>query len=206
MTHNDDFNISDLWQQNSGQPPRFTPEELRTRVTRFERTIRHRNLREYAAAALVIGVFAYYAWIFPTLLLRVGCGLLIVGTAYVISQLHRRASAKPAPADMGMRSCIDFQRTELARQRDALNAVWSWYLLPFLPGMALFLAGLFQFTKNITESAGRPFHTAAALAGFSIVAACVALVFLLIGLLNHRAARKLQKQIDDLDQLTRNPA
>lgn len=206
MTHNDDSNISDLWQQNSGQPPHFTPEELRARTSRFERTIRRRNLREYIAAAFVLGVFLYYAWIFPTLLLRVGCGLLIAGTAYVISQLHRRASARPAPANMGLQNCLGFQRSELARQRDALNAVWSWYLLPFLPGMAVFLLGLFQFTKNVTEAAGRPFHVAAALAGFSIVVVCITAVFILIGVLNYRAANRLQTQIDELDQFTTDPA
>lgn len=200
-----DSEIRSLWQQPSGDPPRFTPEELRGRISKFETTIRRRNLREYLAAALVLGVFSYYAWIFPTLLLRIGCGLLIVGTAYVIFQLHRRASARPAPVDMGLQNCIDFQRSGLARQRDALNAVWSWYLLPFLPGMAAFLVGLFQFTKNVTEAAGKPFHAGAALVGFAIVAGCMAAIFILIGMLNHRAARKLQSQIDDLDRLTTDP-
>ncbi|WP_109489160.1 hypothetical protein [Occallatibacter savannae] len=206
MTNDFDSRIRGLWQQPSGEPPRFTPEELRRRVASFERVVRHRNLREYLAAAAVIGVFAYYAWLFPTLLLRAGCGLIIVGTVYVIIQLRRRASSTPAPAEMGLRSCIDFQASELARQRDALNAVWSWYLLPFLPGMAVFLIGLFQFTKSVTGAAGRPFHTAAALAGFSIVAGCVAVVFISIGMLNHRAANRLQMQIDDLGRLTRDPA
>lgn len=201
-----DSEIRSLWQQPSGEPPRFAPEELRRKISKFEQTIRRRNLREYVAAAFVLSVFAYYAWIFPTLLLRIGCGLLIVGTAYVISQLHRRASARPAPVDMGLKNCLDFQRSQLARQRDALNAVWSWYLLPFLPGMAVFLMGLFQFTKSITEAAGKPLHAGAALLGFAIVAGCVAAIFILIGILNHRAARKLQSQIDDLDRLTTDPA
>lgn len=206
MNNNGDFNICDLWQQGSGEPPRFTPEEFRGRMSGFERTIRRRNMREYAAAALVMGIFAYYAWIFPTLILRAGCGLIIASTVYVAYQLHRRAASRHAPAEMGMRNCVDFQRSELERQRDALKAVWSWYLLPFLPGMTVFLAGLSQFTKSMTEGAGRPFHTAAALAGFSLVAGCVAAVFVLIWMLNKRTAEKLQKQIDDLDQLTRDVA
>ena len=201
-----DSDLRNAWQQLPGEPPHFTPEELRSRISNFERTIRRRNLREYLAAAFVLGVFAYYAWIFPTLLLRIGCGLLIVGTTYVISQLHRRASARPVPVNMGLQNCLDFQRSQLASQRDALNAVWSWYLLPFVPGMAVFLIGLFQFTKNITEAAGKPFHAGAALLGFAIVTGCVTAIFILIGMLNHRAARKLQLQIDDLDQLTSYPA
>jgi uncharacterized membrane protein YiaA len=175
-------------------------------MSRFERTIRQRNLREYIAAALVIGVFVYYAWIFPTQLLRVGCGLIILGTAYVAYQLHRKAAAHHAPADMAIRNCLDFQRSELSRQRDALKTVWSWYLLPFLPGMAVFLVGLFEFTMHISEAAGRPFHTGAAIAGFSLIAASILIVFVIVFFLNRQAARKLQKQIDDLDRLTHESA
>jgi len=155
MTNDSVSKICEFWQQGSHEPTRFNGEDLRSRMNKFERTIRRRNLREYVAAGLVIGVFAYYGWVFPTLLLRIGCGLLILGTAYVAYQLHRKASARPAPAEMGLRNCVQFQRSELERQRDALRAVWSWYLSPFLPGMSLFLFGLFQFTKNVTEAAGR---------------------------------------------------
>lgn len=206
MTTDPLSHICNTWQQSSGEPSRFTPEQLRGRISKFERTIGRRNLVEYIAAALVIVLFAYYAWVFPVLLLRIGCVLLILGTAYVVYQLHRRASARPAPADMGLRNCIDFQRAELVRQRDALNAVWSWYLLPFLPGMLVFLIGLFHFTMQVTQAAGRAFHTGAAVAGFGLVAGCVALVFLAIWQLNRSAAKKLQNEIDDLDQLTRDSA
>jgi len=41
-------------------------------------------------------------------------------------------------------SCIDFHRSELMRQHDLLATVWSWYLLPFTPGLVVFLIGLTQ--------------------------------------------------------------
>jgi hypothetical protein len=206
MTNDSDFRFCEMWQEGSGEPPRFTPEELRGRITRFERTIKRRNLREYLAAALVIGIFGYYTWMFPTLLLRIGCGLIIAGTAYVIYQLHRRGSTGFAPEDMGLRSCVEFQRSELVRQRDALKTVWSWYLLPFLPGMVVFLLGLFKFTMQVTEAAGRPFPIGAAIAGFGLVAGCIGIVFLVIWLMNRRAAKNLQAEIDNLDRLTRDSA
>ena len=206
MTNDSLRNICNLWQQGSGEPPRFTPDDLRRRLTRFERTIRLRNLREYIAAAFVTGVFFWYSFVFPTLLLRIACGLLIAGTAYVAYQLHRRAASVSVPADLGLQNCLVFQRSEFERQRNALNTVWSWYLLPFLPGMALFIIGLFQFTKRMIEAAGKPFHTGAAVAGFSIVAAGIAIVFIAIWLLNRRAAKKLQVHIDELDRLARDSA
>jgi quinol-cytochrome oxidoreductase complex cytochrome b subunit len=206
MTNDSVSRMCDVWQQGSGEPPRFNPDELRRKMNRFERTIARRNLGEYLAAALVIAVFLYYAWIFPTLTLRVGCGLIVLGTIYVMYQLHRRASARPAPADMGLRSCVDFQRTELERHRDALQSVWSWYLLPFVPGMCIFLFGLFQFAMRVTEAAGRPFHAGIAIAAFALVAGCVGIVFMAVWLLNRWAANKLQIQIDELNRLTHDSA
>lgn len=206
MTNDADTRICQLWQQGFNEPPRFTPEDLRGRASRFERTVWRRNLREYIAAAVVVGVFAYYVWMFPTVLLRAGCGLIIAGCVYVAYQLHRRASARPAPAEMGFQSCLEFQRSELERQRDALKAVWSWYLLPFIPGMIIFLIGLLQFTIRVTEAAGRHFPVRAAAAGYGLVAACVAVVFVVIWLINQKAARKLQLEIDELDLLTRDSA
>jgi len=197
MINDSDSSFCEMWQQGSGEPPRFSPEEL-------QRTIKRRNLREYVAAALVLAVFAYYSWIFPALLLRIGCGLIIAGTGYVIYQLHRRASARPAPADMGFQSCVNFQRSELVRQRDALRGVWSWYLLPFLPGLVVFLLGLFQFTMQVTKAAGRPFPIGPAILGYTLVAGCIGIIFFVIWLMNRKAAKNLQSQIDDLDRLTRD--
>ena len=77
MTNDSVSKICEFWQQGSHEPTRFNGEDLRSRMNKFERTIRRRNLREYVAAGLVIGVFAYYDWVFPTLLLRIGCGLLV---------------------------------------------------------------------------------------------------------------------------------
>ena len=204
MTNDSVSKMCDLWQQSSNESRRFNQDDLRRGMSKFERTIRLRNLREYAAAGLVTAVFAYYGWVFPTLLLRLGCVLLILGTAYVTYQLHRKASARPAPAEMGLRNCVEFRRSELERQRDALRAVWSWYLLPLLPGMGLFLLGLFQFTKSVTEAADRPFHTGAAVLAFIVVAGCIAIVFVAIWLLNRRGANELQKRIDDLNRLTQD--
>jgi hypothetical protein len=204
MTNDSVSNLCHLWRQDSGEPPRFTPEELRSRARNFERTIGRRNLAEYIAAALVIVVFGYYAWIFPTLLLRIGCFLIILGTVYMVYQLHRRASARPMPADLGLQSCVEFQRAELERQRSALRSVWSWYLLPFLPGMGVFLVGLFQFAIRTAEAAGRSFQAGIAIAALSLVAGCVAIVFLVVWRLNRWAARKLQVQIDDLDAIRRD--
>jgi hypothetical protein len=201
-----EFRVEGLWQSQPTEPHKIGHEDFHRRMQKFERKIAWRNIREYAAGALVAVVFGYYAYRFPTLLLRIGCGLLIAGVFYVMYELHRRASAEPAAAELGLSSCVEFQLRQLVRQRDALRSVWSWYLLPFIPGMCLFLCGLFEFAVRVAQAAGHRFHVGAAIASFSLIAGCVAAIFIAIWKLNQWAANKLQVQIDELDALLRNPS
>jgi Flp pilus assembly protein TadB len=101
-------------------------------------------------------------------------------------QLHRRARARPLPEALAG-SLMEFHRAELARQRDALRSVWRWYIGPLVPGLVLFLCG-----RQIENGSWQP-------AAFAIVALLLAGVVVL----NLHAARRLQRQIDKLDQLTR---
>ena len=102
-------------------------------------------------------------------------------------QLHKRGSARLMPADLALTNCLDFHRTELVRQRDLLQSVWWWYLLPFVPGVALIVIG---------RAIERPDRQVLA----AVVAAIAALTFVGVGKLNEHAARKIQQKIDTLDR------
>jgi hypothetical protein len=197
--------VEGLWQRQPTDPQNITLKDFHRRMQKFERKVAWRNIREYVAGVFVAVVFAYYAFRFPTLLVRIGCGLLIAGVFYVMYELHHRASAEPASLELPLNSCAEFQRRQLVRQRDALRSVWSWYLLPFIPGMFVFLCGLFEFVMRLTQAAGTAFHVGAAIASFSLIGAGVAAVFFAIWKLNQWAANKLQSQIDELDALMRSP-
>ena len=110
--------------------------------------------------------------------------LSIVGTVYVIFQLYRRASARPLPADLGLKGSIEFHRMELERQRNLARAVWRWYLLPFVPGFAavLVVTGIDHGVNARLIGAGV----------FSV------LVLVRIRALNKRGARKLDRKIQEL--------
>lgn len=188
--------MKNLWQDQPTELSRISPEELRKVMNKFERRIFWRNLREYAAGAVVIAGFGYSEWKSYALLLRLGSGLVIAGTLYAMYQLHRRASIRPAPADLGLRTCIEFHRKSLERQRDALRTVWSWYLLPFVPGLAVFVIG------SIVNQWIAQGH----LGAISIVSPCfMAAMFFAVWRLNRHAAERLQAQIDDLDALRESP-
>jgi len=192
--------IRGLWQSQPTETPRISPEDLHGKMRKFDRRIFWRNVREHAGGAFVVGVFGFYEWKFPALLLRLGSGLIIAGTLYVMFQLHQRASVRPAPADLGLSTCIEFHRQALERQRDALRAVWSWYLLPLVPGLAVFMIG-----SAVNQWTAHPVHMGSLLRGFGIVAGLVTAVFYAVWRLHQRGADRLQAQIDEMTELCRNP-
>jgi hypothetical protein len=189
-------NMKNLWQSQPAEPTRIRLEDLRKKMNKFDRRIFWRNVREYAAGVMVIAAFGFYEWRLHGLLLRVGSGLMIAGTLYVMYQIHRRASLQSASADLGLSTCIQFHRKSLERQRDALRTVWSWYLLPFVPGFAVFLLG-----STMSQWAAHPGNLGHFVIASLISPTLVAAVFFAIWELNRRAAEKLQTQIDELDAL-----
>ena len=125
---------------------------------------------------------------------------MIAGTVYSMVVLHRNGSARRVPAALVGGSCVDFHRDELRRQRDLLLGVWRWYLLPLVPGLLVFLTGgLVQALQLPGVSARR----GVVLAGFGAVALALALLLLGVAKLNHWAARRLQRELDALEELAR---
>jgi voltage-gated potassium channel Kch len=184
--------VKQAWQASveiAGTPPL---KEVRAGADKFYRAIRWRNLIEYAACAVVVVSFGAYAFTLPTLLQRFGSALVVLATFYTVWQLHRRGSAE-APEMAGTMPLYAFLRAQLVRQRDALKAIFWWYLLPFLPGMALLMAG--SLDAPDTHPDGASWRDAV---GLAVMAA----IFIGVWWLNQLGARKLQKHIDEIDVLT----
>jgi hypothetical protein len=192
--------MKNLWQSQPTEPPKIRPEDFRRKMDKFERRVLWRNMREYAAGVVVIAGFGYFGWKLHGLLIRVGAGLIIAGALTVIVELHRRGSARTAPAELGLSTCIDFHRKSLERQRDALRTVWTWYLLPFVPGLAVFEIG-----SAINQWKAHPVGLEHFVLAFLVSPAIVAAVFFGIWRLNQWAAGKLQKRIDELAALGEGP-
>ena len=172
-----------LWQSQEGESVTMTLEEIRRRAARFESRIWWRNFREYAAGILVI------VWIIASLHVLDGWdllapSLLVAGVIYIMIQLRRRGTARSFPADTNTRSSIEFHRLELERQRDALRTIWSWYLLPLVPGVAAVFA-----VAAVKRGVNAP------LIGRIIL---VVLVFVSVWALNQWVARKLNRKIQEL--------
>ena len=172
-------------------------EKVRASAGKFQSRIRIRNMIEYVAAAVVIAAFGWHAWNASNPMAQWGAILVIPGALFIVWQLHVRGGARRAP-DASAASVLDFHRGELVRQRDMFRSAWLWYLMPMAPGLVLMLASWFVFTpaspvRSLAEQR----------VGLGFMSVIVLLVFLVAFLVHRIAAYRLQKQIDDLDALTR---
>jgi FtsH-binding integral membrane protein len=195
--------MTNAWKSQPAEPVDLSLEDMRRKAQKLETKVWWRNVREYVACALVVAAFGYYAAVFDSTLIRAGCGLVIVGALVAVFRLHQAGAARPVPAELALRTCAGFQRRELERQRDLLLGVWRWYLLPFVPGLVVFLLGLFEFTMRQPHASERSGTIAVV---FALTAAGCALVFAGVGKANQWAARRLQREIDALDRLVKEPA
>lgn len=168
--------------------------QIQASATKFQRKIGWRNVREYVAAIAVVLFFAYEFWRAGDPLARIGFGMIIAGTIYVVAHLYLKGAGSPLPRDAGLSSYIEFQRRELVRQRDLLSSVWRWYLGPLVPGLAVLIVAFWRANPGHLKFMG--LYAA-------IYAGVVAALFLGIARMNTSAARKLQRQIDELDEAER---
>jgi hypothetical protein len=90
---------------------------------------------------------------------------------------------------------VDFHRSQLVRHRDAGGGSWLWEIVPTLPGLALILLGRwFQVHAPGVPLALDNMVTA-------LGAIIVALILVIVVLIRRIRVYRLQKRIDELDQL-----
>ena len=186
-----DDRMKELWQSQKTEGVRMSIEQVQASAGKMQRKIEFRNSREYVAAFLVVVFFGYEFSRAADLLVRAGFALLIAGVGYLVWHLISKGSWRPLPKDAGLSSCIEFKRRELERQRDLLSSVWRWYLGPLIPGMAVLLAAFFR------ANPGHLKHPAFIVVPEAIFFAAICFA---VAKLNSNAARKLQRQIDELDE------
>ena len=182
------IDVKSIWCGQRTEETHVTLENIRLRASEFQKRAGARMRREYVACALVVLAMGYYCWVLPGWMLKVGSALIIIATAFVAAQLHRRTAPHSFPA-VGEIVLAEFHRRELVRLRDAARSVWRWYIAPFVPGMSLMIIGrALQFPAGSRQ----------------IVVLCgiiVAFVFGILWIMSERGAERLQRRIDELDRL-----
>jgi hypothetical protein len=186
--------VKQAWQASAADPALPDLAAVRAGADRFYARVRRRNAIEYAAAVIVVLGFSAYVLFLPSLAMRIGSAMIIIGTLFVVRQLHRLAAAAPPPERAAAEPILVHQRAQLARQRDALAGVLTWYLLPLVPGFLVFTIGPVLERGGVAGLLHAPFKTWIVLIG-------AALAFAGVWLLNRRGAAQLRAQIDDIDAL-----
>ena len=180
--------VLQIWQSQPVEGMKMSTEAIRLRAGKFERKISRWYLRETIAALVVIVAFSYFFAKTPQIPLRITWCLFIAGTIWVLVQLVRKGKPKTIPADMGRSNCLEFFRSELERQRDLIKDVWTWYLAPLVPGYV---------ALNVSFAYPHPIGWVR----WVLLDAFFVAVFVGTWKLNQRAARCLQRTIDELNAM-----
>jgi len=180
-----DNDLRARWQSQPGDDGKIPLGDIRVEAQSFQDRIRRRNTREYFASSVTILIFVLEILFIPfPLPVRVALLLWIAAIVNFMFQIRKRGSQRALPEDLGA-SCLDFHRRELERQRDGLESFWRWGLLPAVPGTVVLV---------ISIAFARPGAWIVSL----IFTAFAVAFFIFFAQLNRRAARRLQRKIDDL--------
>jgi glucan phosphoethanolaminetransferase (alkaline phosphatase superfamily) len=191
--------LQSIWQSQPTVSFQIPLADIHHKAEKLQRQISWRNRREYIASFILIIFFGYIFRITSAPVPRLGIVLIIAGMIYAVYQLYRNGSARTVPPEMSASACIDFHIEELQRQYRLLRNVWSLYLRPFVPGMALYLVGM-----TIPAAISPGTRKLLVLLSFSGSALFMALVFYCIYRLNQNTADDVRDQIDALNAIKRN--
>lgn len=178
-----------LWQNQTTEGFRTTPDELRKRMEQMEKQLRRRSRDGYLLCGFLVVFFMLWLNVSTDPVQRIGAAMTIAGVGYLAYQLRQNRWRETPPADIGNTASADFLRTELIRQRDFHRGRTFWVrILAFFPGPMVFFAG---FARAQPELIGM------------IRFEAITFVLLIIAAipLNRWMARKYQRQIDGLDRM-----
>jgi membrane protein YdbS with pleckstrin-like domain len=146
----------------------------------------------YLAAHAFLGI--QYTRV-PNLISRAGLAILAAGSLYVAWRAHKQLWPLSPVPNLSATTGLEAYRSELQRSRDHSRKVWR-MVAPLIPGAVVFaLPGIGPFLRKALEDPKVVLTNA--------VPICVLLAIWLVFLLpvRRRKLRKIQGEIDTLDQL-----
>jgi hypothetical protein len=107
-----------------------------------KKKIQYRDLREYIAMGIVIPLFTYYAYSVPNLLSKVASVLIIGYALFVALKLRNAKKYKPSAFTETYLEYLYKSKEYLLYQKQLLDSVIYWYILPGITLTMLFALGL----------------------------------------------------------------
>ena len=180
-----DQELKSLWKSQPLDAETVSLDAIRGAAKGFNATILRRNRQEELAGYLVMLIFGVFAWRQGSTMMRAGGVLIILGTLVMLYQLRKRGAIGTLPTQGVASTYVDYFRAELVRQRDAVQAIWLWGIIPPMPGIAVLVWGM-------AEKDPSSFPWLPMLAMFLVPSGVVLWM-------NLKMARKMQDKIDEID-------
>jgi hypothetical protein len=115
--------------------------DVQSSVDRFHKGIKNRDLMETIAAILGIPVFVYYSYSSPHILTKIASVLIALWGIYVIIRLRNTRKHKPGALTETYLEYLYKTRDYLKLQKQLLDSVLYWYILPAMIFMFLYILG-----------------------------------------------------------------
>ena len=179
--------VQELWRNQPPEPVRMSADDVRRKAQQFEAKTR-RAFRITAVTMICSAAcYAAFLYLFPGAVPRIGASLTLAAYLYCAYQFRKRGPVKRVLADPPAVTCAAHQ-AELKRMRDF--SLISTLMVPFIPGPAVFMAGLLVPELGLLKAVG-------------LTAVLIAPPFVLAVPLLRRKRRMLQREIDALEALMR---
>ncbi len=115
--------------------------DVQSSLETFHRKIKYRDLTEQAAIIMGSPVFVYYAFTIPFILTKIASVLIVLWGIYVFIRLKKAKKHKPGNFAETYLQYLYETRKYLKIQKELIDNVFYWYVLPGMLLMFLFILG-----------------------------------------------------------------
>jgi hypothetical protein len=196
MEHNPSANDpKTIWRSQSTESFKMSVNEIRSRAEKHKNMARLSAMAGIVSGSLLFVFFGGAALKGPEWILRVGWGMASLGSIYFAIQSYRWLWPDELPQEISMSTSLQSYRNELERQRDSARnlRIGSGLLFCFL-GIALVIVP--QLIKGVRDT-----HGARYLLNAAPFFTLLAVWFVAFRILRRRSRRKLQQEIDELNEI-----
>ena len=165
--------------------------DVQSSLDRLHRFVKYRDLMDTIPAIMLIPVFGYYAFTGPFMLSRIASGFIAVWCIFVIFRLRKAKRSKPNSMTGTYLEYLQKNRQFLMDQKELMNTVLYWAVIPMITLVSLFFAGVFMGRP------GPPIKRAIALSGNVVLG-------VVVYLMNKWAVKKqIMPRLEKVDALIR---
>lgn len=183
--------LRDIWASDAREAPTISLDFIKHLAAEHDRRVRRTNAAQVAAIVLGCVAILFYVWIIPVVTVRLGLlAILALMVRYSVIWFDQ-ARREPVPTQGVVTDALSFYRRQLERQRDARKSDWKTWL------GCLALAAIFD--GLLVWGGAKPWVPIR----FALTLVLSAIALGVYTASESRERRRLQREIDALDSLTR---